>query len=379
MLIEPAQSEGAVALVHDYLLTPRGAERTFAAIGACWPKAPVHTLLFDPASMQELFAGHDVHTSPLQRLGTRQDGFRRLLPVFPLAASRLMSGRPQLIISSSSAFAHGVVGPPGSTHICYCHSPFRYAWHERDRALAEVPRWQRGALRAVLAGIRRWDVRASGRVTHYIANSRITQQRIHSFYGREATIVHPPVAVDRFRSREPEDYFVFVGELTRHKRVDLAIEAARRANVSLVVIGSGPELDRLRALHGESVRFTGRIDDEELVELVSRARAQIVPNVEEFGIAAVEAQAAGRPVVAAAAGGALETVIDGETGVLVKPDSIDALAEALHDVDFDRFDRDRIRANAERFSVEAFQSRLTAEVGRLGYAATNPATGMTDE
>jgi glycosyltransferase involved in cell wall biosynthesis len=354
-----------VALVHDYLLTPRGAERTFAEIGECWPTASIHTLLYDHERMHELFGGREVRTSALQRLGARQGDFRKLLPLFPAAARRLVGGKPRLIVSSSSAFAHGVAASAEAVHVCYCHSPFRYAWHERERALEEAHPWQRRALDVVLERVRRWDLRAASRVSHYIANSRITQERIERFYGRESTIVHPPVAVHRFRPSTPEGYFVFVGEVTRHKCVEIAIEAALRADVQLVVVGSGPDLPRLQALHGERVRFAGRVDDAELVGLVARARAQIVPNVEEFGIAAVEAQAAGRPVVAAAAGGALETVIDGETGVLVQPNDVDALAEALRETDFDRFDGARIRANAERFSVEAFRTRLTAEVARL--------------
>ncbi len=368
-----------VALVHDYLLTPRGAERTFAAIAACWPAAPIHTLLHDAEAMAELLGPREVRTSILQRFGARQGGFRALLPLFPLAAARLLREPVALVVSSSSAFAHGVA-PPGETlHVCYCHSPFRYAWHERARALEEARPWQRRPLGLVLEGVRRWDLRAARRVTHYLANSRITQERIARCYGREAPIVHPPVDVGRFELREPEDYFVVVGEVTRHKRVELAIEAARRAGRRLVVVGSGPDLERLRALHGAHVTFTGRVDDAQLAELVARARAQIVANVEEFGIAAVEAQAAGRPVVAAAAGGALETVIDGETGVHVEPDSVDALAQALRDVDFDRFDSARLQANAARFSVEAFQQRLTAEVARLAQAtsASTEATAST--
>ncbi len=365
-----------VALVHDYLLVPRGAERTFAVIGECWPDARIHTLLYDHERMRELFGEREVHTSPLQRLGARQADFRKLLPLFPVAARRLLDGNPRLVVSSSSAFAHGVATPAEAVHVCYCHSPFRYAWHERRRALEEASPWQRRALDLVLERVRRWDLRAAGRVTHYLANSRITQERIARFYGRESTIVHPPVDVRRFQPATPEDYFVFVGEVTRHKRVEVAIEAALRADVQLVVVGSGPDLERLRALHGGRVRFAGRVDDAELARLVARAQAQIVPNVEEFGIAAVEAQAAGRPVVAAAAGGALETVLDGETGVHVAPDDVDAFAEALREVDFDRFDAARVRANAERFSVESFRATLTAEVARLSggaYAATGPA------
>ena len=356
---------GGVALAHDYLLTPRGAERTFASICERWPRASVHTLLYDRIAMAGLFGRRQVRTSPLQRLGIGQDGFRRLLPLFPLAASRLVPGRPRLLVSSSSAFAHGAKVPDETVHVCYCHTPFRYAWHERERGLQEASGWQRRPLELVLEAIRHWDRRAAARVDHYLANSRITQQRIHDFYGREAPIVHPPVEVDRFAPAEPEDYFVFVGEVTRHKRVELAIEACRLAEVPLVVVGSGPELERLRALHGERVRFAGRLGDEELVRTIARARAQIVPNVEEFGIAAVEAQAAGRPVLAATGGGVLETVRDGETGVLVEPDSVEAFAEALREVDFGRFDPGLARANAERFSVAVFQRRLREEVERM--------------
>lgn len=367
-----------VALAHDYLLTPRGAERTFATMAECWPGVPIHTLLYDPEAIGDLFGGRPVQTSPLQRLNASQGGFRRLLPLLPLAASRLVPGTPDLVVSSSSAFAHGAKLPESAVHVCYCHSPFRYAWHERQRALEEARPWQRRPLGLTLELIRRWDLRAAARVSHYIANSRITQRRIAEFYGREAPIVHPPVAVHRFSRAEPEDYFVFVGEVTRHKRVELAIEAARKAEVALVVVGSGPDLERLRALHGDRVRFTGRVDDEELVGLVARARAQIVPNVEEFGIAAVEAQAAGRPVVAAAAGGAMETVVEGETGLLVEPDSVAAFAAALGDGEFERFDPVRIRANAERFSVPAFQAKLGAEVARLsGYTVPGPPAGTT--
>jgi glycosyltransferase involved in cell wall biosynthesis len=375
-----AGEPGGVVLAHDYLLTPRGAERTFATMAECWPAAPVHTLLYDPVGIGGLFGGRRIQVSPLQRLNASQGDFRRLLPLLPLAAERLVPGAPRLVVSSSSAFAHGVQLPASTVHVCYCHSPFRYAWHERARALEEARPWQRRPLGLTLDWIKRWDLRAAARVTHYIANSRLTQERIAAFYGREAPIVHPPVDIHRFSRREPEDYFVFVGEVTRHKRVELAIEAARRAEVPLVVVGSGPDLERLRAEHGERVRFTGRVGDEELVELVSHARAQIVPNVEEFGIAAVEAQAAGRPVVAAAAGGALETVVEGETGILVEPDSVTAFAAALGDADFDRFDPDRIRANAERFSVESFQRRLTAEVARLsGYTVTGLPAGTIAE
>jgi glycosyltransferase involved in cell wall biosynthesis len=353
-----------VGLVHDYLLVFRGAERTFASMADLWPGAPIYTLLHDPDEFDGSFDGHPVTTSYLQRLGVRQDGFRRLLPLFPHAAERLPVGDHDVIVSSSSAFAHGVRPAPGAVHICYCHSPFRYVWHERERAFAEVARPLRPLLGLGLQRVRRWDLEASSRVTHYVANSNATRRRIAEFYGRDAIVVHPPVEVERFRPGAPEDFLLVVGEVLRHKRIEVALEAARRANMPIKIVGGGPDLARLRVEYQDSAEFLGRVADRDLPPLYAAARALVVSNIEEFGIAAVEAQAAGRPVVAADAGGARETVIDGVTGVLVPPDDVDALAEALRHTDFDRFDPLSCRANAERFSPGAFSERFSAAVAR---------------
>ncbi len=358
-------SGGSLALVHDYLLVMRGAERTFAAMAACWEDAPIYTLLYDAAGTSGRFASREIHTSALQRLHVGQRGFRRLLPLFPLAVERLPLVGHDVVVSSSSAFAHGVRPAPDATHVCYCHSPFRYAWHARSTALAEAPRPLRPLLSPTLERIRSWDVRASRRVTHYVANSEITRRRIEEFWGRESTVVHPPVETERFAIGVPEDFFLVVTELVAHKRVELALRAAHRARVPVKVVGTGPELERLRALHRSGVEFLGRISDEELAGLYGRARALIVPNVEEFGIAAVESQAAGRPVVGTDEGGTRETVLDGRTGVLVKGGDVDALAEALREIDFDRFRPQDVRLHAQRFSRQAFQRRFAAEVARV--------------
>lgn len=356
---------GSVALVHDYLLVMRGAERTFAAIASCFPGAPIYTLLHDPAVTERWFGDRELHVSRLQRFGVRQSGFRFLLPLFPRAVETLPLQDFELVVSSSSAFAHGVRPGAGATHVCYCHSPFRYAWQERDRALEEAPLPLRGVVGRTLERIRRWDRSASSRVTHYIANSELSRQRIREFYGREATVIHPPVDVERARRGSPEDFFLVVSELVRHKRVELALEAARLAGRPIKVVGEGPDLRRLRSRYRSSAEFLGRVSDAELAELYPRARALVVPNVEEFGIAAVEAQAAGRPVVAADAGGVRETVARGETGVLVAPGELEALADALRSTDFDSFDPDAISRHASRFSTAEFKRRLTAEVERV--------------
>jgi glycosyltransferase involved in cell wall biosynthesis len=350
-----------LVLVHDYLLVLRGAERTFAAIADTWPEAPISTLLYDEAGTEARFAGRRISTSPLQRLGINQGNFRAALPLFPTAVRRLPVGEASCVVSSSSAFAHGVRKPPGARHVCYCHSPFRYAWHAQDFALAEAPPPARPALRLILRRQRRFDRRAAQQVDQYVANGQITQERIRRFWGRDSVVVHPPVDVDRFSAGEPGDYVLFVGELVRHKRADVAIESASAAGRPIKVVGAGPELRRLQARYGRQAEFLGRVGDGELGELYAGAAALVVPGVEEFGIATVEVQAAGRPVVAIDAGGARETVVHGRTGLLVADGDRGGLVRALRG-DLTRFDPEDIRAHARRFSRSAFQERIRAIV-----------------
>ncbi len=352
----PASSR-RVVLVHDYLLVLRGAERTFAAISDLWPAAPILTLLYDEQGTAQRFADRAVITSPLQRLGARQQDFRRLLPVFALAARHLRAEEFDCIVSSSSAYAHGVRKRPGSKHVCYCHSPFRYAWHEQARALLEVSPPLRPALALLLRRHRAFDRRAAADVDQFVANSEITRRRIADFWGRDSVVVHPPVEVERFRAGKADEHVLFVGELVRHKRAELAIQGAAAAGRRIKLVGTGPELSRLRSTYGDQADFLGRVSDEELADLYARAAALVVPNVEEFGIAAVEAQAAGRPVIAADGGGARETVIQGRTGLLVPPEDPSGFAGALRE-DLHRFDSQEIRAHAQRFSGRAFQARM---------------------
>jgi len=353
----------STVLAHDYLLVMRGAERVFAQMARLHPGAPILTLLYDEEATGPAFAGHPVSVSPLQRLGVSQDGFRRLLPLYPLAASRMRVPDCELLLSSTSAFMHGLHAPPGAVHVCYCHAPFRYAWYEQERALAEAPRALRAPLRAVLAWMRRWDRAASARVDRYVANSRLTQERIARYYGREAEIVYPPVDTERFTVGEPGAELLIVSELVRHKRLHVALEAARRAGAPIRVAGSGPEHASLAAAFGEA-EFLGRVSDRELEQLYASARAVIVPSKEEFGITAVEAQAAGRPVIAPAAGGALETVLDGVTGRLVALDDVEAFREAIEGLEELRLDPSAAVRNAERFSVAAFRRGLSEQVQR---------------
>ncbi len=357
----PTPSAPRVTLVHDYLLVMRGAERTFAAIAELYSDAPIFTLLYDDQGTDGRFAGRSLTTSTLQHLGMSQANFRRLLPLYPFAVERLKLPPSEVVLSSSSAFAHGVHAPTGALHICYCYTPFRYAWYEQARALQETPRALRGPLRMQLRRMRRWDLSASRRVDAYIAISQLSRERIKRYYGRDATVIYPPVETQRFSPGEPGESLLVVSELVRHKRIHIALEAARRARTPIRVVGSGPDHAALQEAYPEA-EFLGRAGDAELVALYASARAVLVPSMEEFGITAVEAQAAGRPVIAAAAGGALETVLDGQTGLLAQLDDVDSFVRAIERLAQIEFDPAAAVQNAERFSVEAFQRRLGAHI-----------------
>lgn len=343
-------------LVHDHLLVMRGAERTFAAIADLWPDAPIYTLVYDEQTTDGRFAGREVHSSMVQGSQTRQRGFRRMQRLFAWAVRRLPVTGHDLVISSSTGFALGVRPRRDAVHVCYCHSLFRDAWDGGNG----------GPLaRLGFSALRRADRRSAAHVTDFVANSRYTQGRLEELLGSESTVIHPPVEVDRFAVGEPEDYFLVVGELVAHKRIDVALEAARLAGRKVKVVGSGPEYRRLVATYGETVEFLRRLDDAEMAELMSGAQALVVANVEEFGIAAVEAQAAGRPVVGVDAGGLRETVVQGETGVLVGEPTAEALADVLRSVDFTAFDPAATRANAQQFSLDRFQRELRRHVDRV--------------
>lgn len=362
-------------LVHDYLLVNRGAERAFSAICDLFPGSPISTLLYDGDVFGRRLAGHPIRTSRLQRLGLGQSRFKMLFPALPVAAERLAVGGHDLVVSSSSAFAHGVVPDAGAVHVCYCYTPFRYAWYERDRGLAQTPAVVRPVAGAVLDRFRRWDHAKAQRSTHYVAISRISQERIRRYWGRDAPIVHPPVDLGRFETAEPEDFFLFVGELVRHKQVEVALAAAEAAGVAISIVGGGSDEARLRARYGDrpGVQFLGRLRDDELATVYARARALVMPNVEEFGITGVESQAAGRPVLAADGGGARETVVAGATGWFFPEGDVGALARLMTSPAIDEVEPSDAVASAARFSIESFQRGMLEQIalatGRLSHAA----------
>ena len=347
-----------VALVHDFLLDLRGAERVFAAICDAWPDADVFTAVYDERGTEGRFADRSPRTSFLQQLRPTARTFRALLPLYPRAIESLDLRGYDLVISSSSAWAHGVVPDPGAVHVSYCYNPFRYAWEERDVTVAARAWPLRAPLRMVLDRWREWDRSAAQRVDRYVACSNLTASRIRRSFGREATVLHPPVELRRFWPGQVGEHYLVVAELMAHKRIDVAVEAFNRLRVPLVVVGDGPESRRLRRLAGPTVTFTGRLGDAEVADLLRSARALVVPGAEEFGIAAVESLASGRPVIALGAGGVLETVRAGETGVYYEPGDPVALASAVAGFDPLAVDPAACVAAAQRFAIPRFQHAL---------------------
>jgi glycosyltransferase involved in cell wall biosynthesis len=354
----------SVALVHDFLLDLRGAERVFLEMCDLWPEAPIFTAVYDEHGTEGRFSHRDVRTSFLQRLRPNSRTFRGFLPLYPAAIESFDLAEFDVVVSSSSAWAHAVICDAPTTHVCYCHNPFRYAWNDRDRTLAaRRDPVSRAVLRTLFRRWRQWDWIAAQRVDSYLANSRTTRGRVRAYFGRDAHVVHPPVDTSRFELRGPADHYLVLSELMPHKRIDLAVQAFTELGLPLVVAGDGPDARRLRGLAGPTVRFAGRVSDAEVAELLATARALVVTAVEEFGIAAVEAQAAGRPVISVGAGGALETVVDGVTGRLWTGGATE-LADAVRGFDTDAVDPQDCLRSAARFDRSVFRRDLPRQVQR---------------
>jgi glycosyltransferase involved in cell wall biosynthesis len=350
-----------VALVHDFLVSLRGADRVFLQMSEMWPEADIFTPVYDEDGTEGRFAGRNVQTSFLQKLRPSRRTFRALLPLYPAAVESFDLSGYDLVVSSSSAWAHAVLCDEQAVHVSYCHNPFRYAWNERHRAVAErADPFTRAALRSFFRRWREWDWIAAQRVDRYVTNSQTTQARIKGFFGRGSRIVYPPVEIDRFTPGTHGDYYLVLSELISHKRIDTAVDVFNRLGLPLVVAGDGPDQRRLRRLAAPNVRFAGRVSDAEAARLMAGCKAFLLTGVEEFGIAAVEAQAAGRPVIARHGGGALETVIEGVTGCYWSG-AVDELAEAVRSFDADAVDPAACVENARRFEPERFRRALLRE------------------
>lgn len=360
----PATEDLRVALVHDFLLDLRGAERVFLQLCAMFPQADIFTAVYDPVGTQGRFEHRNVITSGLQKLRPTARNFRPLLPFYPAAIESLDLRGYNLVISSSSAWAHGVIPDENAVHVCYCHNPFRYAWTEREATLEARNILVRPALAQVLHRWRQWDFIAAQRVDAYVSNSKTTQQRLERYFSRESTVIYPPVEIERFSPGPVADHHLVLSELIAHKRIEIVVRAFSRLGLPLVVAGDGPDARRLQRLAGPSVQFAGRISDHQAEQLLRSSQSLVVAATEEFGIAAVEAQASGRPVIALRAGGLLETVIEGETGIFFDRADPASLCAALESFEQSSFSTNDCVAQAQRFSPERFAQEFAAVVDK---------------
>jgi glycosyltransferase involved in cell wall biosynthesis len=361
-----------VILCHDWLTGMRGGERVLEQLCYAFPNAPIYTLIHNISAISEIINSHAVTTSWLQHLPSVFHYYRYLLPLFPSAVERIKPIQADLLISTSHCVAKGLKPQEGTRHLCYCFTPMRYAWGFYDEYFGQS-RLTKMAMHPLLAHLREWDRKVCSRVDRFVTLSRYVQKRIQNYYGREADIVYPPVNIDFF-TPDPEgimtdtkgqdlgNYDLIVSAFAPYKRIDLALAAYNRSGYSLVIAGTGQDLSSLRSYAGKNITFTGWVSDERLRELYRHCRLLIFPGIEEFGIVPVEVQACGRPVVAFGQGGALETVVGGETGTFFQEQTEESLLQAVDHCANSIWNPLRIRANAERFSKDQFLRGLTESI-----------------
>jgi len=356
-----------LALVHDWLTGMRGGEKALEVLCERYPDAELFTLVHVRGSVSPAIERLRPHTSFVQRLPLVKRLYRHYLPVFPTAIEQFSFDRFDLVVSLSHCCAKSIVHPGRVPHLCYCLTPMRYAWDQFDAYFGpeRLGRLGSTAMRPVMARLARWDRETADRVDRYVAISHYVAGRIHRYYNREATVVYPPVDTDFFHpdAAPAERYALVVSALVPYKRIDVAIAACRLAGVPMKIAGDGPDraaLERAAASTGADVQFLGRVSDDDIRELYRRSAVTLLPGEEDFGIAPLEAQACGRPVVALGRGGALETVVPGETGFLVDDMTPGAFAEAIAQAIDRTFDAAAIRRHAERFSRARFGDEMCA-------------------
>jgi glycosyltransferase involved in cell wall biosynthesis len=359
------------AIVHEWLTIPGGSENVVLAILDLLQEAEIFTSVYDPAPWPAAITARPVHTSFLNRMPGARRHYTRLVPLMDLAMRRFDLDGFDLVVSSNHACAKNVRVPEGVPHICYCHTPMRYAWDPSFLAGERMGRLARVLAPAGSAWLRRVDRRRAQGPDVILANSSFVAERISASWGRESEVVHPPVDVERLLpiERDPGDAYLFFGRLVPYKRADLAVQACERLGRRLIVAGEGRDLDRVRSLASGRVEFLGHVPDAEVPRLLSRARALLFPGIEDFGIVPVEAQAAGVPVIAHGTGGVRDSVLDGETGVLYEPGTVAGLCAAIERFESLAFDESAIRGNAKRFSRERFTAEFGGVLARVDAGA----------
>ena len=350
-----------VALVHDFLNQWGGAERVLNALHELYPEAPVYTLMYDEEGTKGHFEGWKIISTLKGSTARRWRKF--LLPFYPMLIEKFDLSNFDLVISSANSFAKGVLTRPETLHICYCHTPTAYLWSYAHQYLAEqrLGGLTGAATRWMLHRQRMWDRVAAERVDVWVANSKNVQERIKKFYRKDSTVIYPPVDTNRFSvSRQHDNYFLYASRLSGYKNPSLVIETFNRLKLPLIIVGTGDELPRLQQMAATNITFTGWLPDEDVAKYMSRCQALIFPVEEDFGIVPVEAMAAGRPVIALARGGAVETVISGKTGLLFDAATVESLTAAVQQFERQagKFDPKLIRRHAEGFDRSVFTSRM---------------------
>ncbi len=349
-----------VALVHDYLAQDGGAERVLKAFHDIWPEAPIFVLFHDRKQLSQ-FQDADVRESFIRRFPFGRKKYQWYLPFMPIATERHNLHEFDVVLSSTSAFAKGVLTRPETVHISYCHTPTRYLWTDTHEYIADLKynRLVKAMLPRLIHKLRVWDKMSVDRVDHFIANSGTVGHRIQKYYRRTSDIMYPPVDFSAFSvSEEIRDYFVTGGRLVPYKRFDLVIRVFNRLGWPLKIFGDGPEFGHLQTIAKKNIRFVGRVSDAEKAKLLRHAKAFIHPQIEDLGITPIESMASGRPVIAYGEGGVTETVIPGETGVFFYQQTWEALLDVLLSFDPNAWDSERIRSWSEKFSEDKFKVQI---------------------
>ncbi len=350
-----------IALIHDHLIQEGGAERVLQTFARIWPDAPIYTLLYDKEKLGGLFPPEKVRTSFLQHYPGALKHYQWFLPLMPTATESYDLSEFDVVLSSSSAMAKGVITRSNTLHFCYCHTPTRYLWSDTHRYIEELkyPRLVKKVIPYSLTRLRAWDQLAAQRVDHYVANSKTVADRITKYYRRDSVIIHPPVDTEHFKPASTVgDYYLIGGRLVAYKRFDIAIKAFNRLGIKLKVFGTGPEEAKLRAMAKPHIEFLGKVPEADLPELFAKAIAFIHPHVEDFGITAVESMAAGRPVIAFAQGGACETVVEKKTGKFFDDQTWESLADTIVRFKPEEYDPAVISAYAAQFGAERFTKEI---------------------
>lgn len=357
-----------IAIVHDYLNQAGGAERVVGVLHRMFPDAPIYTTIVDRGKLLPELRDAVIHTTFMQRIPGILKRFKMFFWLYPMAVRTMDVRGYDLILSSSSAYAKGVRKGRGSAHLCYCHTPMRFAWDfESYMEGVSIPKWAKAGAKLLTYPLRLWDRGNTRGVDILVANSTVVQSRIKKLYGVSAPIIFPPVDVGRFEVADaaPDDNFLIVSRLVSYKRIDLAVEACTRLGRKLIVIGEGPDRKRLESLAGPSVSILGRRSDEEVTAHMKRCKAFLFPGIEDFGITPLEANACGRPVIAYGEGGALDTVVPNVTGMFFLKQSPEALMQTIQSFEQRQWDSRLIRKHAESFREDVFVRQLRESISHL--------------